>query len=64
MFMHIADIYHFYTTFSNFNLSLGSQGKHVNCIFGDTFQLIRVKFCVVIKQFKLNILILLLHEIY
>ena len=64
MSVHIADIYHFHATFSNLNLSLGSQGKPVNCILGHNFQLIRMKFCVVIKQFKLNILTLLLSEIY
>ena len=44
-----------------------SQGQHkakpIGFIFSQTFQLIRMKFNVVLKQFKQNILILLLSEI-
>ena len=57
------DFYHFYTTLTDFDLAWGSQGrrkaKYFGLIFSHTFQLIRMKFDIVLKQFKLNMLVLL-----
>ena len=57
----------FYTTFTDLDLASGSQGKHkanpLGFIFSHTFQLIRMKVSMVLKQFKLNTLILYLGEI-
>ena len=62
------DFYHFYTTLADLHLALGSQGqckaKHLGFIFSHCFKLIGTIFDVVLKQFKLNILILLLNDIY
>ena len=53
--------------FNYLDLVWGSQGqskaKPVGFIFSVSFQMIRVKFDEGLKQFKLNILILLLSEI-
>ena len=52
----------FYTTFTMLDLARGSQGqgktKPLFFIFSQTFQLIRMQFEVVLKQFKLNVPIL------
>ena len=51
----------FYTSFTDLHLCLGSQGqrkaKPLGFIFVHIFQLIRMKFVMVLKQFSLNILI-------
>ena len=58
----------FYTTFTDLDLAWGSQGqckaKHNGFIFSHTFHLIRMKFIVVMKQFKLNVLRLFLTKVY
>ena len=65
----------FYTTFSGLCLSRVSNGqqkkpkqtnkkKHVGFIFSHSFQVNWIKWSVVMKQFKLNILILLLSDSY
>ena len=58
----------FYTAFTDLDIAWGSQvglkAKPVCFIFSHTFHLIRMKFGVVIKQFKLNILRLLMSRIY
>ena len=55
------------TIFTDVDLVWGSQGqskaKPVGFNFSYTFHLIRMKFDVVMKQFKLNIMILLLNKI-
>ena len=57
-----------YITFTDLNLDLGLQGQHkakpLSFILSYTFQLIRMKTDLVLKQFKLNILILFLSEIW
>ena len=62
-----SSIQPYYTSFSDFGVGWGSRGqskaKHVNLIFLHTFQLIRMKFKLVLKQFMLNFLVLLLCEI-
>ena len=58
----------FCTTFTDLDIAWGSQGQHkakpAGFIFSQTFPLIRMKFDMMMKQFKLNILRLLLREIY
>ena len=58
----------FYTTFTDPDLGWGSlhqcKVKLLDFIFSHTFQLIRLKFDLVLKQFKLHILILLLIQIW
>ena len=53
----------FYITFIDLDLAWGPQGqckaKPLGFVFWHTFQLIRMKFDVVLKQFMLNILMLL-----
>ena len=56
-----ADMHYYsYTTFIDIALTRGSQGqhkaKHICFIFSHSFDLVRIKFDVTIKQFKLNIL--------
>ena len=67
MFIHAmpvgtSDFYHYYTTFTDLDITLGSQGlckaKPVGFFFLHTFKLIEMKFDIVLKQFKLNIMIL------
>ena len=57
-----------YTTFTDLDLAWTSQDqrkeKPTGLVFSHTFQLIRVKFDVVMKLIKLNILRLLLSKIY
>ena len=57
-----------YTAFTNHDFARGTQGqrkaKPIGYIFLHTFQLIRLKFDLVMKQLKLNILRLLLNKSY
>ena len=56
----------FYTTFTDLDLAYGSQGqpevKLIGFIFSHDFHLIGMKLDMVMKQFKLNILRLLLSK--
>ena len=54
-----------FTTFTDFNFAWGSQGQQniFGFIFSHTFHFIRLKFDVVMNQFKLKILRLLLSKI-
>ena len=58
----------FYATFSNLDLGWGLQGqrkaKPVGFIFSHTLQLVEIEFDVELKQFKLNILMLIFSEIF
>ena len=53
----------FYTAFTDLGLAWGSQGqrkaKEIAFIFSHSYQLIRTTLSAMLKQFKLNILILL-----
>ena len=56
-----------YTTFTDLEFVWGSQDEHkvkpIGILFWHTFQLLRIKFDMVMKQFKLNILGLPLRKI-
>ena len=58
----------FYNTFSDLDLGWGSQSQWkavpFDVIFSHTFQLIKMKLDVVLKQFKMNFLCLLLYDIF
>ena len=62
------DVIMVYTTFTEIDPAWGSQGKRtsrpLDFIFSHNFQLIRMKFNMVSKQFKLINLVQLLSEIY
>ena len=62
-----STINNFYATVSDLDHGWGSQGQRkansVGFIFLHTFQLMRMKFDVVQKQFRLNVLILILSEV-
>ena len=68
MLMVAIHFYHFIPLFLYFDRALWSQGQHkakpVGFIFSRIFRLIRMKFDVLMKQFKLNILRLLLSKVY
>ena len=49
------DFYHFMSFSLTLTLLGGRKAKPIGFIFSNTFRLIRVKFDVVMKQFKLNI---------
>ena len=67
--IHIGtiDFYHFISTFTDLGHCCRSQGqckaKPLGFIFSHTFQLIRRKFDILLKQFKLKILMLFMSEI-
>ena len=67
MLIGTIDFYLFIPLSLTFDLGVGSQGQHkaklTGFIFSHTVQPIRMNFDMVLKQVKLNILILLLNEI-
>ena len=54
----------FYTTFSGFELGRRSQGQRKETVTSFIFQSVRMKCDVVLKHFKLNIMIQLLIELF
>ena len=63
MLIDTINSYQFFSTFTDLDLAWGSQAqrkaKPISFILSHTFHLIRMKFDVMMKQFKLNVLRLL-----
>ena len=60
----LTSIDHFSDLDFGWGITISAESKHVEFIILHTFQLVRMKLDVVMKQFKFNILVLFLSKIF